>query len=298
MWYKELFSFPSWASNAICWKCKASKENVGDFSEKAPWRKQRLSARAFFAQQRSHDVQPSPLFKAIGFKLDMVMIDVLHCMDLGCTQDMLGNLFWEALDVVCNGRGRKAKVDDLWSRIREYYKEFHPTTMLQGLTLEMIKQQKKSPKLRAKGAETRHLVPFGVLLAEEMAKIRSDVPGTTMLKIASGLFDLYSLFASEPFDAKACADACRRVCLLYRSMNPDGQDAQECWRVKPKFHMMCELCEYQAEVFGSPQEFWAYADESFVGFVAEFSHKRGGAANATSTSEVVLNRFRALSSKG
>ena len=64
---------------------------------------------------------------------------------------------------------------------------------------------------------------------------------------------------------------------------------------KRKFHMMCELCECQVEMFGSPEEFWAYADESFVGFVAEFSNKRGGAASASSDSENVLNRFRALS---
>ena len=299
MWYKELFSFPSWTSSTICWKCKATKETYKDFGGKAVWRSQRLSPTSFFAQQREHGVSPSPLFNAIGFSLDMVMIDVLHCMDLGCTQDILGNIFWEAIDWLCTtGRTKKDKVAELWSKVRVYYSQLQPPTQLQGLTLEMIKGQKKAPKLRAKGAETRHLVPFAVLLAEEMAQVRGDTHGITVLRIASNLFDVYNIFSCEPFDAKECAESCRRLCLLYASMNPAAQDdPSQGWRVKPKFHMMCELCEYQAPEFGSPQEFWAYADESFVGFVAEFSHKRGGAANATSTSENVLNRFRALSSQ-
>ena len=167
--------------------------------------------------------------------------------------------------------------------------------MLQGLTVEMIKQTRKSPKLRAKGAETRHLVPFGVLLAQDMAEVRDDTHGNTVLKLASCPFDLYCLFATRPVDFRACADACRRLCLLYGSLNPKAKETQDSWRVKPKFHMMCELCKHQIEEFGSPSYFGAYADESFAGFIAEFSHKRGGAANATSTSEGVLNRFRALS---
>ena len=94
---------------------------------------------------------------------------------------------------------------------------------------------------------------------------------------------------------KAIAETCNRLCLMYSSLG-DGTDVKgSSWRVKPKFHMMCELCEYQVEVFGSPEEFWAYADESFVGFVSEFSERRGGGATASTACEGVLNRFRALS---
>ena len=33
---------------------------------------------------------------------------------------------------------------------------------LQTLTEEMVQRAKEAPKLKAKGAETRHLVPFGL----------------------------------------------------------------------------------------------------------------------------------------
>ena len=162
MWYKELFSFPSWCGNWICWLCQASKDNYKDFRSSAFWKKNRLTPVAFFAKLRAQGLDPSPLFSAIGFTLLMVMIDVLHCMDLGCSQDICGNVFREAMPVVCSGRSHKAQVHDLWDRIRKYNSEFKPTTVLQGLTVEMVKQRGKSTKFRAKGAETRHLVPFGV----------------------------------------------------------------------------------------------------------------------------------------
>ena len=294
MWYKELFSFPSWAGNWICWLCEASKDNYKDFRNKALWKKHRLTPLQFFAKMRAQGITPSPLFSAIGFTLFMVMIDVLHCMDLGCTQDILGNIMWEAMPIVCKGRSRKDQVHDLWGRIKEYNKQFAPSTTLQGLTVEMIKTKGKAPKLRAKGAETRHLVPFGVLLAADLHKTLGTTRSETILKVASLLLDLYCLFSERPVNYKAIADTCQRLCLVYASLGDGTDDVQASWRLKPKFHMMCELCEYQVEKFGSPEEFWAYADESFVGFVAEFSERRGGSATASTSSENVLNRFRAL----
>ena len=294
MWYKELFSFPSWAGNWICWLCQASKDSYKDFRSTAFWRKHRLSPVQFFSKLRAQGVSPSPLFSCIGFTLYMVMIDVLHCMDLGCSQDILGNIFWEAMPIVCHGRSQKAQTEDLWGRIQKYNKEFNPTTVLQGLTVEMIKQKKKAPKLRAKGAETRHLVPFGVVLAADLHQTVGTTRSETILKVATLLFDLYCLFSVRPVDHRAIADTCQRLCLCYASLGSGTDDAQASWRLKPKFHMMCELCEYQVEVFGSPEEFWAYADESFVGFVSEFSERRGGGATASTSCENVLNRFRAL----
>ena len=144
------------------------------------------------------------------------------------------------------------------------------------------------------GAETRHLVPFGVLLASDLHQALGTTRSETILKVASLLFDLYCLFSERPVNHKAIADTCRRLCLVYSSLGDGTDDVQAGWRLKPKFHMMCEMCEYQVEVFGSPEEFWAYADETFVGFVAEFSERRGGGATASTACENVLNRFRAL----
>lgn len=66
----------------------------------------------------TNGITPSPLFQAPGFTLLMVAIDVLHALDLGVTQDMLGNLLWESLDVLfMEGKNKAGKLNLLWLRI-------------------------------------------------------------------------------------------------------------------------------------------------------------------------------------
>ena len=50
-------------------------------------------------------------------------------------------------------------IAELWNTIKLHYKKFHTQSRLQKLTREMIRVDQKPPKQRAKGAETRHLVP-------------------------------------------------------------------------------------------------------------------------------------------
>ena len=87
----------------------------------------------------------------------MVCIDVLHALDLGITQDMLGNLFWESLGTLYKeGRTKADRLNLLWNKMKKFYNLFKPPSQIQKLTEEMIKQDKKGPKLKANGAETRH----------------------------------------------------------------------------------------------------------------------------------------------
>ena len=78
-WYKEVFDFPSWAIDQICWLCEANKSDKPhtDFRPSALWRRSRLSAAAFFNKQSSNDILPGPL-------------------DLGVSQHIVGNIFREA----------------------------------------------------------------------------------------------------------------------------------------------------------------------------------------------------------
>eukprot|EP00969_Alexandrium_andersonii_P091461 4036819-Alexandrium_andersonii.AAC.1 len=78
-------------------------------------------------------------------------------MDLGVTQEALGNVFFEAVESLCVGRNREARLMQLWVMMKQHYKEAKTPCQLQGLTMEMVKRDTKGPKLRAKGGETRHL---------------------------------------------------------------------------------------------------------------------------------------------
>ena len=59
-----------------------------------------------------------------------------------------------------------------------------------------------------------------------------------------------------------------------------------------------EMLEYMGHVVGNPGEYWNYRDESFVGFWATASSRRGGANKVATTVLNFLNRFRALDRLG
>eukprot|EP00974_Lingulodinium_polyedra_P087637 8495592-Lingulodinium_polyedra.AAC.1 len=106
---------------------------------------------------RANHVRPSCLFSLPGFDLEMVTIDVLHACDLGVAQDAIGNVLWEYVhSPLCPGATLAARVKEAWVHLKEYYANTNAPNRLQTLTPTMIKQEKSPPKLRAKGAETRH----------------------------------------------------------------------------------------------------------------------------------------------
>ena len=99
------------------------------------------------------------------FTIENICIDVLHACDLGFTQEVLGSLFFESLGTFATGPNRKEQVADLHRKMVDHYKRMGTSNRIFNLTPEMIKAKSKPPKLRAKGAETRHLVRFGLEVA-------------------------------------------------------------------------------------------------------------------------------------
>ena len=298
-YYKQVFGFPSWASKQICWKCLAGTETHPwtDFGPGASWRLARCTPGQFFKRQRDNGIEPSPLFSIPGFSLNMVVIDVLHCMDLGCTQDMLGNVLWEGLSLY-PGTSRAKKLKSLWAAMKAHYKSMKTPVQLQNITEEMIKREKKSPKLKAKGAETRHLVFFGLEVAQLLHQKDHTIHSNTVLKAMTNLAEVYILFGLPEWDGDAAALAFRSFCELYGALYREAsRQGSVCWKPKPKFHMAQELLEFQQVQMGNPSSFWNYRDEDSMRLVAELAHQRGGKTSATRTSELVLQKYRALLSQ-
>ena len=159
----------------------------------------------------------------------------------------------------------------------------------------MIKRDQKAPKLKAKGAETRHLLPFGLQLARELYDRHKTRHCKTVLQAVSHMMDFYMNMASDDFDPDAATESCNAFCLLYKALSTEADRAgKRAWWMKPKLHMFQELAEFATHELGNPAEFWNYKDEDFMGLVAGIAFRRGGAVNVTSTSTQVLNRYRVL----
>ena len=211
---------------------------------------------------------------------------------------MLGNLFYEALPFVCAGRSFKERVANLWTKIKEYYTTsgLENQCRLQGLTPEMIKRDKKAPKFRGKGAETRHLVAFAVELAQEYNEKVNTSHSLVVYKMVSALFDVYMAMSLAAFDASAVGTATRKFLVLYESLTKEAQKKGHslAWRMKPKFHLVQEMGEFQVQELGNPRLFWCYRDESFVGFIATIVSSRGGGGTASTNPLTAMEKYRAL----
>ena len=297
-WLKQLFGFPSWASKQICWRCQAGTEDHPwwHFGKTATWRNHRCSSAEFFQRQRQQGIDPSPLFGLPGFLLIMVCIDVLHALDLGVTQDLLGNLFWESLDCLWGDlRNKDLRFIELKKSIKEYYKTFKPPTQIDSITQEMVKKEKKPPKLKAKGAETRHLVPFGLQLATEMYAKNPTLHYKTILQAMAHMMDFYMAMSLPVFDADLAARSSRGCCEMFGALAREAARADKImWKEKPKMHLFRELGEYQAYELGNPAEFWSYKDEDFMGLVSKIAFRRGGKDTPSTTAKQVLDRVRVL----
>ena len=302
-WYNQVFHFPSWSSGSLCWLCKASKKGRFAFTKCGPsaaWRTARYSDAQFLAMQLKENITPSCLFSCPGFGIAMVCIGALHCLDAGVTADIIGNILWEAvLWLGLPGRTQKLRVIPLWRMMQQFYKDNSVKGGLQGLTILMIKQQGKSPKIRCKAAQARHLIGFASLVAQQLHDRWQSDHTRLVLQVATCLEQL-QLVMDKAWDPEVARALSVQVATGFVKLNQEalgelklGAKLQR-WRVKPKLHMMQELLEYQAFSLGNPRGFWEYLDEDFVGIISTLALKKGGANTHLACSTNVISRYRAL----
>ena len=299
-WYQHIFGFPGWTGKVICWRCKATSDDTmpyWDFSPGAKWRTNRYKAGCFFKAQRLAGSHVSPLFSCPGYTLDMVCIGVMHCVDLGVTQEVLGNIFSEFMDKGgLPGSTQKIRCEALWKKLQNWYKVYNPTSQIQTLNVKKFKKGDGSaPSLKGKAAESRHLTPFAVHLAQEL-HLKYDTEHTLhVLQCATALMDFYKVLSD--WQCGDVAGLCQVVCSEYSWLNQEAWlHSKNAWRIKPKFHMFQEMCQFQSFELGNPRGFWEYKDEDFVGWVSKLARRWGGPCTYTCQADSVFLRYRGLAS--
>jgi hypothetical protein len=278
MFFKEVFSFPAWnAAQNMCWLCCASQATYRDASLEAPWRQHRTDTVAFFNQQREQGVQICPVFSLPLFTPSLVLPDWLHTVDQGVAADTLANTFLECMPFL-PGNNKAEQTKSLWMRIRAWYQQGAVASRLDNLTYEMLKQDKKPPKLRGKAAQVRALVPFGKALADELC---TGTPHLDTVRRCMGcLADLYACLEEPRWPSDRASELVREFALLYCALEQEQPAGSVYWRVKPKLHLAQELVEYIAPQQGCPRSFWTYRDEDWGGDLAKWAARRGGHRNA------------------
>jgi hypothetical protein len=180
----------------------------------------------------------------------------------------------------------------LWLRIRAYYDEFKPGARLNSITPEMIKQPSKRPRLRAKGAETRHLLPFALMLAREHTSSSHD---RCRMNMVDSLFSFYRQLGGETFSADAAKEHGLCFLRLWGSLVAEAQQlGSDAYTWKPKHHLFGELLLTQMPALGDPTLSWTYLDEDLMGFASTMVAPRGGGAGPCTHATRLLTRYRLL----
>lgn len=299
---KTLLSIPSWTSDRICWMCPADKSDTKMSykccSSDATWRQQRITGPEFLRSLQTQDLAPSTIFSCPGLRMEHVVLDWLHIVDLGIGQDLLGSFFSEitlGLGNCLDGSNRKERTHSLLMKIKAFYKEHGTTCKINELIPDMFLRKGAAPKLRAKGGETRNLIPFAAVFSAEIAEANPTPHFQMVARVFSLLMDCAKISAADRFDSGALATAARKLCVLWSQLRMESEaQGSLVWTMKPKLHLFQELCEYKSKDFGTPEGFWTYMDESYCGFLAKCAKRRGGVNRAATVPQRLLERYRAM----
>ena len=204
------------------------------------------------------------------------MIDWLHCMDLGVVgADFAGNLLFHVLPSFPGSTMKQQCQALLHRHLQAFYRE-NPVTSNKLTTLTPLMIQKKnakgkltSPKLRASAGELRSLVPWLLHCSVHIGRHQNF--GQYDLAATQHLVSMYSCLSRDDYSPAALAAHCRKFMLLYVELEKHAPAGL--WKMKPKFHMAQELCEFDLV---NPSLTWVYRDEDYGGSLAKTSKHRGG----------------------
>ena len=198
--FNSIFGAPHWKClDRMCWRCGA----VGDpnsplrysrSDRRSPWRRTRLTHEQFLVQC----ALVSPWFTFVhGLRIECLMIDVLHCIDLGVFAHLVGNIFGEVVSLNIWGTTQAINCAGLEKAMKKHYSARRIKNQFRGkLTAERIKTSNGWPKLKGQGATVRSLGTFCEYLSETYL-IRRHVLLCSMMVRFYELLDEQPLFLSK-----------------------------------------------------------------------------------------------------
>ena len=191
---------------------------ISEIRGDAKWRQERISHVDFLVRLHQLGLHPNPLFDAPFFSVSIFKIDWLHCMDLGCAADWIGNLFSYLLHKF-PGQNLQDKCSSLFLRLQTLYSQNEVPGKYDNLTVKMFRQEKKGFKMRGKASEVRGLVGFAKELSEDNNLLSSTSPVELTIKQGTKLLAQCYQCLSSGADTQALAASCRQCCILWTALD-------------------------------------------------------------------------------
>ena len=195
----------------------------------------------------------------------LVRPDWLHTLDQGISCSLIGNLFFEVLPKL-PGATVADRVTSLWAELQVFNSTLPADRRMARLTLDQFAPSGKSPQLKGKAAAIRALIPFCRDLAARHFSSGSlhDLTAVQLFEHLGTAYDCLDKFCQARL-----AQASRKLAGLWVALEAEAvlhNPGTKHWKVKPKLHLVQELCELGG----------AYRDEGFGGALAAIFRRCGG----------------------
>ena len=237
-------------------------------------------------------------------KIEYVMQDDLHMLDLGVTPRLEGEVIVDVLKSGVFGNERSEVGLDIgmqhlnrqlrqWNneRIKYCRSKGRKISTIGRLTLKSlsVKNLKSKGSLKAKGAEARHLLPFVHQLLTEEVVVKLGARGADLKRATACLLKAYKLMG----DSGRTIDHAELHDLFMKTARASKRAGVN---LIPKFHFLCHFGK-QARDHGNPRYHSAYADESknrALVICAQSCHTRDFSTRALGKENLSLTSSRTI----
>jgi len=175
--YSKL-GLPDYRSNFPCNYCpcdrgdaEGGKMSFTNFNRTSPWKSRLYS----MPQWRAALKWVCWIFQIHYLSCHNVEADELHVIHIGFSQYLAGATLWLLIFKITRGTVNE-NLEMVWQKIVEFYTTNNTRCQLSNLQLTMFTDSKKSeksmpyPRLKARGAETKHLIPALLYSWDALAK--------------------------------------------------------------------------------------------------------------------------------
>jgi len=152
-YYSDFLYLNRWNSTECCYLCSATLAG-GDrcFSRAdlgAGWRSTTDTHNSYMLSCRRGGKNISNFFKIISFRFEGIMVDILHCLDLGVSSHLIANVLVEIMLLGQWGPNRESHMKGLVADIKQWYRAHKNAHKLQGeLVFTRLRTQADWPKLK------------------------------------------------------------------------------------------------------------------------------------------------------
>ena len=276
-------NLPHFNSNSPCWLCNCDRVHrpFTDFRRHAAWR-DTVRTLADIADLPLHHLHP--LFQSpqtVGLTWMHCLLDVMHICDLGVTQHVLGNSLW----LLVWRAGLTGSFADrlliVYNAVLEHYRALGTpqSEQMPFLRFQQVFGDTRSPQpshfpcFGGKAAQCRHLV--GPMMRAFCGLTQGQSEHIHVRQLLMCLDRFYTLISPQvhhlpPVVAMEIEEIVERALVHYNFLSSEAANAGIImWNVVPKHHMWQHMALISR--FYNPRMYWVYADEDFVGRIANIA---------------------------